>query len=50
MEQLCGKEVCRRVKVVNHDARALENTVHLAGSKALESEAGFYITLELTEE
>jgi lactate racemase len=29
MEQLCGKEVCRRVKVVNHDARDLENMVYL---------------------
>ena len=29
MEQLCGKEICRRVKVVNHDARDLENTVYL---------------------
>ena len=29
MEQLCGKEVCRRVNVVNHDARDLENMVTL---------------------
>ena len=29
MEQLCGKEVCGRVKVVNHDARDLENMVYL---------------------
>jgi lactate racemase len=29
MEQLCGKEVCRRVKVVNHDARDLENMVYI---------------------
>ena len=29
IEQLCGKEVCRRVNVVNHNARDLENMVTL---------------------
>jgi nickel-dependent lactate racemase len=29
MEQLCGREVCRRVHVVNHDARDLQNMVYL---------------------
>jgi nickel-dependent lactate racemase len=29
MEQLCGREVCRRVNVINHDARDLENMVYL---------------------
>lgn len=28
-ELLCGKEVCRRLNVVNHDARDLENMVYL---------------------
>jgi nickel-dependent lactate racemase len=27
--QLCGKEVCHRVEVVNHDARDMENMVYL---------------------
>jgi lactate racemase len=29
MEQLCGREVCRRVNVVNHNARDLQNMVYL---------------------
>jgi lactate racemase len=29
MEQLCGREICRRVNVVNHDARDLQNMVYL---------------------
>ena len=29
MEQLCGREVCRRVNVVNHNARDLQNMVSL---------------------
>lgn len=29
MEQLCGREVCRRLKVFNHDARDLKNMVYL---------------------
>ena len=29
MEQLCGHEVCRRVNVVNHNARDLQNMVYL---------------------
>jgi nickel-dependent lactate racemase len=29
MEQLCGKEVCRRVNVVNHNARDLQDMVTL---------------------
>ena len=29
MEQLCGSEVCRRVNVVNHNARDLKNMVYL---------------------
>jgi nickel-dependent lactate racemase len=29
MEQLCGREVCRRVNVVNHNARDPENMVYL---------------------
>jgi lactate racemase len=29
MEQLCGREVCRRVNAINHDARDLENMVYL---------------------
>jgi lactate racemase len=29
MEQLCGKDVCRRVNVVNHNARDLQNMVYL---------------------
>ncbi len=29
IELLCGKEVCRRLNVVNHDARDLENMVYL---------------------
>jgi nickel-dependent lactate racemase len=29
IEQLCGREVCRRVHVVNHDARDLQNMVYL---------------------
>ena len=29
MEQICGKEVCRRVNVVNHEAHDLENMVTL---------------------
>ena len=29
MEQLCGREVCRRVNVVNHNARETQNMVYL---------------------
>ena len=29
MEQLCGHEVCRRVNVINHNARDLQNMVYL---------------------
>ncbi len=29
MELLCGRDVCRRVNVVNHNARDLRNMVHL---------------------
>jgi nickel-dependent lactate racemase len=29
IEQLCGREVCRRVNIVNHDARDLQNMVYL---------------------
>ena len=29
MEQLCGREICRRVNVVNHNARDLQNMVYL---------------------